>query len=226
MRSKTRNRQANSSSKTNSCSISNCSGKQTIEVPATVEVTQIVEVTPTLLPATPTIPGPATTFADGTWTVGKDIAPGIYTATPIEHCIWSRLKQVPRKVLETEMVDSGSLTKATILTTDDVFVSVGCGIWTAASASSIATVVPAALKTSFSDGTYAINKDIAPGTYTTTVPTDSSNCYWERVKGFSGDNNDILANNNVNPGATAIVTINKNDAGFTSDGCGTWTLKQ
>ena len=71
----------------------------------------------------------------------------------------------------------------------------------------------------FSDGTYQVGTDIQPGTYRTRE--SSSGCYYERLSGFSGEINDIIANNNTD--APAIVTIRPTDAGFTSSSCGTWT---
>ncbi|HEX6483146.1 MAG TPA: hypothetical protein VF043_30245 [Ktedonobacteraceae bacterium] len=71
----------------------------------------------------------------------------------------------------------------------------------------------------FGDGTFQVGKDIQPGTYRTRV--GSSNCYYERLKGFSGSTDDIIANNNTD--FPAIVTIQATDKGFTSQNCGTWT---
>jgi hypothetical protein len=72
---------------------------------------------------------------------------------------------------------------------------------------------------SFSDGTYQVGTDIQPGTYRTSE--GSTGCYYERLSGFSGELNDIIANNNTD--APAVVTIKPTDAGFTSSSCGTWT---
>ncbi len=44
---------------------------------------------------------------------------------------------------------------------------------------------------------------------------------YERLSGFSGEFDDIIANNNAD--APAVVEIKSTDAGFTSTGCGTWT---
>lgn len=74
-------------------------------------------------------------------------------------------------------------------------------------------------KTSFSDGTFLINKDIQPGTYRNTAGYDS--CYWVRLSGTSGSFDEILANGN--PSGQAIVTIQTTDNAFTSQRCGTWT---
>lgn len=71
----------------------------------------------------------------------------------------------------------------------------------------------------FKDGTYIVGTDIQPGTYRTRKGT--SNCYYERLKGFSGDFSEIIANNNTS--APAIVTIEASDKGFKSSGCGIWT---
>jgi hypothetical protein len=98
---------------------------------------------------------------------------------------------------------------------------------TAAAATTAAPATTAAAaagpKTSFSDGTYEVNVDIAPGTYKTTVPANSRNCYWQRSKDVSGDFDSIIANANSKSGTPVVVKILKSDAGFTSNGCGTWT---
>jgi hypothetical protein len=72
---------------------------------------------------------------------------------------------------------------------------------------------------SFGDGTYQVGTDVQPGTYRTRA--GSPNCYWERLKNFTGGMNGILANGVTS--APAIVTIEPTDAGFNSQGCGTWT---
>ena len=71
----------------------------------------------------------------------------------------------------------------------------------------------------FSNGTYQVGTNIQPGTYRTRE--GSPNCYYERLRNFSGGLNSILAN--ANTYAPAIVTIRATDAGFNSQGCATWT---
>jgi len=71
----------------------------------------------------------------------------------------------------------------------------------------------------FGDGTYQVGTDIQPGTYRTRE--GSSGCYYERLSGFSGEFDDILANGNSD--APAIIAIKPTDAGFHSNDCGTWT---
>jgi hypothetical protein len=69
------------------------------------------------------------------------------------------------------------------------------------------------------DGTFRVGVDISPGTYRAANP--SQGCYWERLSGFSGEFGDVIANNFTD--APEVVTIAPTDAGFSSDGCGTWT---
>jgi hypothetical protein len=71
----------------------------------------------------------------------------------------------------------------------------------------------------FGDGTFRVGVDIHPGTYRAANP--SQGCYWERLSGFSGEFGDLIANNFTD--APDVVTIAPTDAGFSSDGCGTWT---
>ncbi len=74
--------------------------------------------------------------------------------------------------------------------------------------------------TSFTDGTYVVGDDIQPGRYVASDPTDS--CYWERVSGFSGELDDIIANSFTD--YRQIVEIQPGDAGFVSERCGEWVL--
>lgn len=86
---------------------------------------------------------------------------------------------------------------------------------------------PAGPFVAFKDGTYEVGTTagkVKPGTYKTTVPADSSGCYWERLKGMSGGMDDIIANDNINAGVPGIVAIKASDKGFTTHGCGEWKL--
>jgi len=68
----------------------------------------------------------------------------------------------------------------------------------------------------FGDGTYQVGSDVVPGTYRS---EEATLCYWARLSGFGGELEDILANGNQGP---EIVTIAEGDAGFETQGCGTW----
>lgn len=72
---------------------------------------------------------------------------------------------------------------------------------------------------SFGGGTKRVGKDISAGTYRTrSAPND---CYWERLKGFSGQLKDIIANDFSS--GYQVVTIKSSDKGFHSQRCGTWS---
>ena len=73
-------------------------------------------------------------------------------------------------------------------------------------------------KIAFSDGTYRVGADIQAGTYRSTATT--TNCYWKRLRGFSGSSSDIIANYFGN--GPTIVTISPTDVGFESSRCGGW----
>ncbi len=49
----------------------------------------------------------------------------------------------------------------------------------------------------------------------------SGGCYWARLRGFSGELDDIITNNFSD--SIQTVTINPTDAGFSSERCGTWS---
>jgi len=71
----------------------------------------------------------------------------------------------------------------------------------------------------FGPGTKRVGSDIPAGTYRTrSAPSD---CYWERLKGFSGSLNDIIANDFGS--GYQVVTIKSTDKGFHSERCGTWS---
>lgn len=77
------------------------------------------------------------------------------------------------------------------------------------------TTAPAPV--TFGDGQYAVPQQVKPGTYAT---DGGENCYWARLKGFSGEIEDVAANGN--PTGPARVTIARTDKGFETQGCGEW----
>jgi hypothetical protein len=81
------------------------------------------------------------------------------------------------------------------------------------------TETPTGPSTTFGEGTKQVNADIAPGTYRGNLDKDF--CYWERLSGFSGEVDDIIANGNST--GSEIVTIAPTDVGFNSNDCGDWT---
>jgi hypothetical protein len=94
----------------------------------------------------------------------------------------------------------------------------------AAAAPAAAPAQPAGPQTSFSDGTYTVPDEIAPGTYSADGSKGTlGSCYWAREKDTSGDMGAIIANGNA--AGPVTVTIKASDKAFeTSGGC-TWTKK-
>jgi len=75
----------------------------------------------------------------------------------------------------------------------------------------------------FDQGQFKVGYEIAPGTYSAPGAAPDDGCYWERESGFGGTLDDVIANDfTFGPGAQ-VVTIDSNDVGFSSSGCGTWT---
>jgi hypothetical protein len=77
---------------------------------------------------------------------------------------------------------------------------------------------PAEPAIAFSDGTQIVGEDIHPGIYYANNVTGS--CYWERLRGFSGEPDEIIANAFSHD--RQIVLIDSTDAGFSSSSCGGW----
>lgn len=76
---------------------------------------------------------------------------------------------------------------------------------------------PAAAKTLIdADGTYKVGVDIAPGTYTSSGPTDAP-CYWKRANG------DALVDNALTK-KPQTVRIEPTDTTFTTTSCQPWQL--
>jgi hypothetical protein len=65
-------------------------------------------------------------------------------------------------------------------------------------------------------GTYAVGVDMEPGVYRTTGNVS----YWERLSGFSGEFEEIIANGN--PSGPFVIEIMESDKGFKTQGSGEW----
>ena len=89
-----------------------------------------------------------------------------------------------------------------------------------ASASSVPSPTTGPSGNSFGDGTWLVGTDVKPGTYRAANPGDD--CYWERLKNFSGGFNAIIANGS-SIGGPIIIRIEKSDRGVSADGCGDWS---
>jgi hypothetical protein len=153
-------------------------------------------------------------FGDGTYQVGTDVQPGTYrTRAGSPNCYWERLRNFSggmNGILANGTTSAPSI--VTIESTDVGFNSQGCGTWT----KDLSAITNS--KTSFGAGAYIVGTDIDAGTYRN---SGGENCYYERLRGFNGGMNAIITNGtSSNP---SIVAIAPTDAGFQSNGCGTWT---
>ncbi len=71
---------------------------------------------------------------------------------------------------------------------------------------------------SFGPGIHTVGEDIQAGIYFANHAEEF--CYWERLSDFSGEAEDIIANQISD--YRAIVEIQESDAGFSSERCGEW----
>lgn len=77
---------------------------------------------------------------------------------------------------------------------------------------------PAGPLSQFTDGTYTVGDDIAPGTYKTSGSTSGRSCYWGRLTNLQQEG-DYINSNNISAGPM-VVTVLKADAALgTSGGC-------
>jgi hypothetical protein len=145
-----------------------------------------------------------------------DIQPGTYrTVDSTDTCYWERLSGFSGETADIIANEIGSGYHVVTIDPRDVgFNSQDCGVWT----SDLSQVTDT--DTSFGEGTYIVGTDLRPGTYGS---PGGDLCYWERLRGFSGETAEIIANDL--PSGQAIVTIRQSDKGFRSSGCGTWTLR-
>lgn len=70
------------------------------------------------------------------------------------------------------------------------------------------------------DGVYLVPENVEPGTYRN-GSTDTTLCAWERLKGTSGDPDELIT---AGFGPNQVVTIKKTDKAFKVTGCGPWIL--
>ncbi len=151
-------------------------------------------------------------FGDGTYRVPQDIRPGTYRTRGGDGCYWARLKNFSGQL---DAIKANSFADGpavvTILRADRGFETQRCGNWTR----NLARITSS--KTRFGEGTFIVGTDIKPGTYRS---SKGKNCYWARLRSFTGELDAIIANH---LGGRAIVTIERSDRGFHSQRCGTWT---
>ncbi|MBF0473951.1 MAG: hypothetical protein HQK91_07690 [Nitrospirae bacterium] len=153
-------------------------------------------------------------FEDGNYIVGIDIQPGTYrTRKPSLNCYYIRLSGFGgtlNEIIASDITDAPEV--VTIADTDKGFSSKRCGAWT----QDLSAITSD--QTTFGDGTFIVGTDIQAGTYKN---SGSVNCYYLRLRGFSGSLDDIISSEITD--YSAVVTIDSSDIGFKSKRCGTWT---
>jgi hypothetical protein len=170
-------------------------------------------------PAPTPVPTPAAAFGPGQYLVNSKIPPGRYFADPNgTGCYWEResgLGGGVNDIIANDFVgyDARQLI-VDILPSDLAFMgNATCGNWFTTPRQPAQSTIP--------PGQWLVGDQIAPGTYMATV---GAGCYWERDRDFQGGIRSIITNNFIAAAGPALVSINPNDAGFTTDGdCGTWT---
>jgi hypothetical protein len=162
--------------------------------------------------------GPRTQFGAGQHLVGTDIAPARYFSDPADGCYWERLSGLGgslSEIIANEFIGFNARQWIVdIKSSDRAFESdPECGTWFQTPRHAMQQDLP--------PGVWLVGQQIAPGTYRATV---QAGCYWERLRGFSGELGDIIANQFISSGGTRNIDVGGGDVGFQSDGdCGTWT---
>jgi len=145
----------------------------------------------------------------GTHLVNEDIEPGRYKSEGnIQY--WERLSGLSGElddIIANESMISGS-TIVDIKESDVAFSFSGTGYFFLVDEN-----YEGEKKTSFGDGCYIVGVDIEPGRYKSETGAD----YWARLKGFSGELDDIIANDAMVKG-TVVVEIKESDVGFQTRG--------
>jgi hypothetical protein len=161
-------------------------------------------------------PAPAITKS-GTYKVGSTIAPGTYMAYAKPGCYWERRSSAGSNldgIISNDFIALTGRTIVTIASSDRYFyTNADCGKWT----KYVGLGSPAS---SVGNGTHVVGVHVKPGVYKSN--SASNGCYWEIVSGFGGSTDEILEND-FTYDAPNYVKIYKNDKGFTSSDCGTWS---
>ncbi len=177
------------------------------------------EPTPRPTPVPTPVPTPElATFGGGDQVVGADVQPGTYrTRSAASFCYWERVSGFGGSFDEIIANGTGSgYFVVTIAASDVGFSSSGCGTWSA-DLSAVTAGTTGAIE---EDGIYIVGSDIAAGTWRSVG--GGSLCYAARLSGFSGEFDELIANDVSSEGGL-IMTIAASDRGFETSGCGTWT---
>jgi hypothetical protein len=149
--------------------------------------------------------------------VGQLPSPGLWHTLGGNGCYWARLSGFSGSLGEIIANDfsSGGPRWVEIESTDAGFETDGCVPWWKEPGPFSRPL--ARRNQPFGPGDYKLGFEIASGHYASNGGPD---CYWERLAGFHGTLDDIIANHIG--GGYQVVTLELTDVGFSSDGCGNW----
>ena len=167
-------------------------------------------------PPPPPPPPTPVSFGDGEYRVNVDIPAVTYRALDTSQgCYWQRESGFAGsfdEIIANDFVLDGP-TIVAISPSDAGFKSDGCLQWSNDLSPRRDPAWPIA------NGTFLVGSEIAPGTYRSSAQP-GSHCYWERLSGFSGSFDDVIANGLSDQ--SQLVTISRSDVGFTSHNCSGW----
>lgn len=165
-----------------------------------------------------------TGFGAGTWEVGEEIPPGTYVADAgdgiFDSCYWARLSGFSGDlddIIANDIVAGRG--RVTIAKSDAGVEFTGDCRWVEESEAE-----PVDLGDGVGAGVWRVGDEVEPGTYVTTAPDGAlEHCYWARLSGFSGDFDDLIANDLIEPGSRGRVEISSSDTGIKFTGDCVWT---
>ena len=164
---------------------------------------------------------PSTAFGSGTWMVGLEVRPGLYSATLRmgDICFWGRFSDFTGSADDLLAAGVAENNALVMVDKDDVGVySDGCGTWVLASALPDSAAVEV-----FDDGVHLVGSEIVPGTYES-INQFGRTCVWSRLSGFRGTDIERIAT--ISSDGVTFMTILESDAGIRSSGCETWAPLQ
>ncbi len=185
----------------------------TDEEPEVSTATEVPPATTTTAAPTTTTAAPTTTepptprLESGVYEVGVDIEPGLLRFQSFDSCYWERLSGFGGSFDEIITNGNHHYGVVEILESDAGFSISSCDALVGGLDSPVATSEDLSW---FMPGSYIFevgDDSLVPGRYKL-----SGSCYWARLAGFSGDFDDLIANNNVD--GDFIVDIQPSDAGF------------
>lgn len=152
---------------------------------------------------------PANPFQFGPGTVAA-VPAGRYQAPGGSGCYWERLRGFSGSssdIIANDLVDGHVIVD--IAASDAGFTSHNCGSWSAYEPGIPLSVID--------EGVWAVYGHVTPGRYQ--APGGPS-CYWERLRGFSGEFGDLIANDFAQP---LILDVLPTDTGISVHQCGPLT---